>query len=414
MTGRDDHEAAARRAAEFAARDRFGRLVGALARRFGPHGDAENALSEALASALVQWSRDGVPDNPGAWLISVAHRRLIDGARRGAVAARAADDLKVLADEVDEMEPPGFPDDRLKLMFVCTHPAIDRSAQVPLMLQTVLGLTAAEIGAAFLVAPNTMGQRLARTKNKIREAGIAFAVPDADLLPQRMGAVLDAIYACYVRGVGGTADPETAGALTEEALWLARIAHDLAPSDPEAGGLLALLEMLQARRPASLRDGAWVPLLDQDASSWDAVRIARAEALLREAWRVNAPGRFQIEAAIQSAHCDRRRTGETPWDAILSLHDALIALAPSVGARVSRVAVLIALGRWNEADGSLRAIKDSEPVAAYQPFWVTSAELAIRTGDAEQASRALSVAIGLTIDPAIRAYLFGRRAQIPT
>ena len=271
---------------------------------------AEDALADAFAAALAQWPRDGTPANPEAWLLTVARRRLHDRARRQATAAAGAADLRMLMEEAGSRAAPGeLPDERLALMFACAHPAIEAGVRAPLMLQAILGFDAAMIASAFLVAPATMGQRLVRAKARVRQTEIPFAVPGREELPERLDAVLEAIYATFT---GGWVDPAGTDPrrrnLADEGIWLGRLVARLMPRSAEALGLLALMLFAEARRGAR-RDasGAYVPLARQDPARWDAALIAEAEALLTRAGGMGSIGRFQLEAALQSAHAARRR-----------------------------------------------------------------------------------------------------------
>jgi len=398
-------------AAELAARASYGRLLAYLAARWRDVARAEDALGDALLAALETWPRTGVPDNPVAWLLTAARRRLVDGARHAGVAAAAEADLKVMLDERADASPAAFPDERLALLFVCAHPAIDEAARTPLMLQTVLGLDAARIASAFLVAPATMSQRLVRVKAKIREAGIRFEIPAPGELAARLDAVLEAIYAAYGSGwedVAG-ADPRRHG-LAEEAIWLGRLVARLRPDEPEAQGLLALMLHCEARR-AARRDaaGAYVPLGFQDLRRWSRPMIEEAEEVLAGAARLKAAGRFQLEAAIQSVHAQRVRTGETDWEAVTLLYEGLLRHAPTIGARVAHAA---ALGEARDAEAGLAALDAIPPdeVATYQPYWALRGHVLKALGRAAEAGEAYERAIGLSEDPAVRAFLLGRRA----
>ncbi|PYM85930.1 MAG: RNA polymerase subunit sigma-70 [Candidatus Rokuibacteriota bacterium] len=398
-------------AAELAARASYGRLLAYLAARWRDVARAEDALGDALLAALETWPRTGVPDNPVAWLLTAARRRLVDGARHAGVAAAAEADLKVMLDERADASPAAFPDERLALLFVCAHPAIDEAARTPLMLQTVLGLDAARIASAFLVAPATMSQRLVRVKAKIREAGIRFEIPAPGELTARLDAVLEAIYAAYGSGwedVAG-ADPRRHG-LAEEAIWLGRLVARLRPDEPEAQGLLALMLHCEARR-AARRDaaGAYVPLGFQDLRRWSRPMIEEAEEVLAGAARLKAAGRFQLEAAIQSVHAQRVRTGETDWEAVTLLYEGLLRHAPTMGARVAHAA---ALGEARDAEAGLAALDAIPPdeVATYQPYWALRGHVLTALGRAAEAGEAYDRAIGLSEDPAVRAFLLGRRA----
>lgn len=390
------------------ARAAYGRLLAYLSARSRDVAVAEDALAEAFAAALRVWPENGVPERPEAWLFTAARRQLIQTGRHRAVRAAAEPALTLLAEERQDREPAGLPDERLQLMFVCAHPLIDPAARAPLMLQTVLGLDAARIASAFLVAPAAMGQRLVRAKARIRESGIAFSVPDRDELPERLESVLDAVYAAYGSGwedAAGT-DARRRG-LTGEAIWLARLLASLLPQEPEARGLLALLLYCEARAPAR-RDagGAFVPLSAQDARLWSRELIVEAERGLAGAAAQRRPGRFQLEAAIQSVHIQGPITGSTNWEAVALLYDGLVALAPTTGALVGRAA---ALGEARGAAIGLAALDaiEASAVRAYQPYWAARAHLLARLED-PAAGAAYATAIGLTEDPAVRAFLLAR------
>ena len=401
--------AEAHRAAELAARASYGRLVAYLAVRSRDVAAAEDALGHAFVAALETWPRTGVPDKPEAWLLTAARRRLVDVARHTTVAAASAAALRIIEGAERENPTSMFPDERLKLLFVCAHPAIDEAVRTPLMLQTVLGLDAARIASAFVVAPATMGQRLVRAKAKIRDAAIRFEVPEPHELRPRLDAVLDAIYAAYGSGwedVAG-ADPRRQG-LAEEAIWLGRLVTRLLPDEPEAAGLLALMLHCEARRTARRdADGGYVPLTDQDVARWSRAMIDEAEAMLRAASRVNRPGRFQLEAAIQSVHAQRAVTGLTDWGAIALLYEGLLRLAPTIGAHVGYAA---ALGEAKGADAALAVLDTipTEAVPTYQPYWALRAHVLAKLGRRREAARAVDRAIGLSEDPAVRAFLAGR------
>lgn len=307
---------AARDTAEMVARDSYGRLVALLAVRTRDVAAAEDALADAFAAALADWPANGVPAKPEAWLVTVARRRLIDAARRRQTGDAAEGTLRLLAEEVDAAAAgPGIPDRRLALLFACAHPALDPAIRAPLMLQVVLGLDAKRIASAFLMSPAAIGKRLGRAKARIREAGIPFAVPDRAELPDRLDTVLDAIYAAFGDGWGDPAGTDAARrGLSAEALYLARLAAALMPDEPEALGLLALMLHAEARRGGRRNgEGDYVPLAAQETDRWDAAMIAEAEAVLRRASGLGAIGRYQLEAAVQSAHVERRLTGRANW-----------------------------------------------------------------------------------------------------
>ena len=395
-------------AAELAARVSYGRLLAYLAAQSRDLTAAEDALGEAFVAALETWPRAGVPDKPEAWLLAVARRRLIDGARHAKVEDVAAAALRIVVDRAEQEASSKalFPDERLKLLFVCAHPAIDPAARTPLMLQTVLGLDAARIACAFLVAPAAMGQRLVRVKAKIRDAGIRFEIPEPRELPSRLEAVLQAIYAAYGSAwedVAG-ADPRRQG-LAEEAIWLGRLVTRLLPDEPEGQGLLALMLHCEARRGARRdAEGRYVPLTRQDVALWSQPLTEEAEEILAAASTAMKPGRFQLEAAIQSVHAQRAVTGHTDWEAIALLYEGLIRLAPTIGARVGSAA---ALAEAKGDDAGLAALEAIPPeaVTGYQPYWALSAHLLKRLGRAAEAREAYARAVGLSEDPAVRDFL---------
>lgn len=398
----------ARRAAELAARNSYGRLVAYLAIQSKDLTVAEDALGDAFLAALKTWTERGVPDNPEAWLLVTARRRLIDQARQFKVKTSVINTLKLFSEEGrdDPDMAVVFPDERLKLLFICAHPAIAPEIRTPLMLQTVLGLNAAQIASAFLVAPATMSQRLVRAKSKIRDAGIGFDLPEASDLSTRLEAVLEAIYAAYSNGwenITG-ADPRQTG-LTEEAIWLARLCVQLMPDAPEAHGLFALMLHCEARRDARrTKDGAYVPLSHQDVTLWSKPFIQAAERELTQATAFKRPGRFQLEAAIQSVHAQRAFSGTVDWNALVLLYDGLIQLAPTLGAFVGRAAA-IAEANGAEPGWTLLEALPTDVVDNYQPYWALKAHLLVQLGRNAEAKTAYTRAIGLVEDPAIRQFL---------
>jgi RNA polymerase sigma-70 factor (ECF subfamily) len=414
VRGVDDRPAA--RAAEAAARRSYGKLIAFLSARTRDVAGAEDALAEAFASALVNWTEERVPDNPEAWLLAVARRKMIDVARRRSVGDAAIDHLQLLAEEMEAMAQaaPEIPDERLALMFACAHPAIEQGVRAPLILQTILGFDAGAIGSAFLVSPAAMGQRLARAKNKIRRAGIPFRTPERADMRARLEAVLEAVYAAYAEGWSDPAGADVSlRDLAEEAIWLGRLITQLLPDEPEALGLLALMLYSQARRDTR-RDtmGEFVPLDEQDPALWNQALIDEAEALLFRAAGFCAIDRYQLEAAIQSAHVARRRTGATDWTAIVGLYDALCAITGSPVAAINRA---IAVAEAHGPAQGLAALPSAEPgsrLAQYQPYWAARAELLSRLGETAGAQEAYDQAIGLEADPAVRRFLLKRRARV--
>lgn len=396
---------AARRTAEHAARTAYGRLLALLASRSRDIAAAEDALAQAFAAALQHWPASGVPANPEAWLFTAARRNL--GAARARTATAAAGEalLTQLAEERASTDPPDFPDERLKLLFVCTHPAIAAAAQAPLMLQTVLGLDAARIAAAFLVTPAAMGQALVRAKARIRAAGISFTIPDPPARPARLAAIRAAIYAAYGTGWDAltAADPRLAG-LAQEAQFLARLLLAQVPDDPESAGLLALILFCDARAKARRApDGRFIPLSKQDPKQWSVPLITQAEALLRAAATHRTPGRFQLEAAIQSLHNHHRMTGQPLSQPLIALYDQLLLIAPSIGAAIARAAALTHAGQPHTALAALDAL--AAQCETHQPWWAARARALHAIGEAAPAQAAATRAAGLTTDPAVRAYL---------
>ncbi len=401
---------------ESAARESYAQLLSFVAARAGDDvAGAEDALGEAFLAALRQWPGNGVPAQPEAWLLATARRRLVDAQRRGQVRHAAVNDLTHAFAAAQAVVDAGqdFPDERLGLLFVCAHPAIDPAARTPLMLQTVLGVEAARIASAFLTSPASMSQRLVRAKAKIRAAGIPFAVPPREDWPERVAFVLDAIYAAYTTGWDeALADAPGAGGLATEALWLAQVLVHLLPDEPEALGLLALLLHCQARRPARI-DAArrYVPLTEQDTALWDRALVTQAEAALGQAARHGVPGRFQLEAAIQSVHAQRAHTGETNWEAIALLYEALVRHTPALGAQIGRT---VALARARGADVGLAAL-DALPAAAlqnHQPYWAARAALLAELHRTNEARTAYTLALGLSEDRAQREFLNQRMVEL--
>ncbi|MDQ2839712.1 MAG: RNA polymerase subunit sigma-70 [Acidobacteriota bacterium] len=402
----------AQRTVERVAHDSYGRLLAFLAARSRDLAAAEDALADSFQAALESWPRKGVPEKPEAWLLITARRRLIDAARHAQVQAAALPALLAAADAAQETVDKNvvFPDERLKLLFICAHPAIDASVRTPLMLQIVLGLDAARIASAFLVQPSAMGQRLCRAKAKIRDAGIRFELPEANELPARLGSVLQAVYAAYGSGwedLAG-ADPRRKG-LALEAIDLGRLLLRLLPAEPEVQGLLALMLYCEARREARrTATGEYVPLSEQDVTLWSRAMIAEADWLLRAAGEASRLGRFQLEAAIQSVHTQRAITGETDWAAIAVMYEALALIAPTIGALIGRAAAV------GEAHGAragwtqLQAIP-SETVKSYQPYWALAAHLLKGMGRCGEANTAYDRAIGLCEDGAVRDFLMRGR-----
>jgi RNA polymerase sigma-70 factor (ECF subfamily) len=409
-----ERDALARAAADAVARQSYGKLVAFLAARTRDVAGAEDALSEAFASALAHWPVDGVPDNPEAWLLAAARRKAIDAQRKQKRSEDSSDHLKRMAEELANANDNAVPDKRLLLMFACAHPAIDEAIRAPLILQTVLGFDAATIASAFLIAPASMGQRLVRAKAKIRGAAIPFRLPEPDELRARLDAVLEAIYAAYTEGWSDPAATDShRRELAGEAIWLGRLVCTSLPGEPEALGLLALMLHCEARRDAR-RDsrGEFVPLAEQNTDLWNSAIIDEAEAHLRRAGAMKAIGRFQLEAAVQSAHAVRRTTGRADWKAVLTLYDALWKLTQSPVVAINRAVAIAETESPRAGLAVLDAQADDKRLSQYQPYWAARAELLSRLGDTAQAESAYARAIGLETDPAVRRFLIERRARL--
>ncbi len=408
----EEGDARARFTADAVARRSYGKLVALLATRTRDFAAAEDALSEAFASALARWPTDGCPSNPEAWLLSAARRKVIDMVRRRRTGELAATDLQVLAEDADTPAADAdIPDHRLALLFACAHPAIDVAIRAPLMLQAVLGLDARRIASAFLISPGTMGQRLVRAKGKIGQARIPFRIPERQELPERLDAVLDAIYAAFAEGWGDSGATEVASRrdLAAEAVFLGRLVAGLLPEAPEALGLLALMLYVEARRRARRDDeGEYVPLAAQNPASWDGAMIDEAESLLLRARKLEPIGRYQLEAALQSAHVFRRRTGTPNEKAVVALYDALLALSGSPVVAVNRALAVAELEGPAAGLAAMEQIADAR-LTEYQPYWAARAELLARTGAHAEARQAYGLAIGLERDPAVRRFLQKRQ-----
>ncbi len=405
-------DAAAR--AEELARAAYGRLLAVLAAKDGDIESAEDCLAEAFAQALSSWPETGVPHNPEAWLLTVARNRRHD--LRRSAAHRLSDPLDDVARSgtlpvVEDLDPDAIPDRRLALLFVCAHPAIDPAVRTPLMLQAVLGFDADQIARAFAIPATAMAQRLVRAKRRIRDARIPFVVPERSHMPERLAPVLEAVYGTYAIDFPLVAGTELRDSLATESHYLATTLVELLPEEAEALGLAALISLSLAREPARGTAGEFVPLDEQDSSLWDTELIALGEHLLHRARALGGMGRFQIEAAIQSVHCARATSGVTDWHSLLTLHTALVAIAPTLGARVAHAA---AVGRAEGSQAGLEALDTitDDAVQRFQPAWATRAHLLAEAGRTEAAVRAFERALSLTTDNGARRYLERRRAQL--
>jgi RNA polymerase sigma-70 factor (ECF subfamily) len=402
-------EGAAHTAIEDVARNSYGRLIAFLAARSGDVSGAEDALSDAFLSALVHWPERGIPAKPEAWLLHAARNRVIDAARHRqvheaseAILQHTIEEAQAVADAKDD-----FPDERLKLLFICAHPAMDNAARTPLMLQTVLGVDAARVASAFLASPTAMGQRLVRAKLKIRAAGIAFSVPSPIEWNERVAFVLDAIYSAYTAGWDSLTEiGSTYHALSTDALSLGRTLVQLMPEEPEARGLLALMLHCEARKDARFsKTGEFVPLDQQDPHLWLQPLIEEAEGHLHIASGYRKLGRYQLEAAIQSIHAHRAVTGRIDWSEIVLLYEGLSRIAASIGAQVGRA---VALAQADRPTLGLAALDEipADRVKSYQPYWAARGHLLQLLARYDEAQAAFTRAASLTDDPALRAHLF--------
>jgi predicted RNA polymerase sigma factor len=417
MDSREGDEQA-RSTAEAVARRSYGKLVAFLAARTRDVAAAEDALSEAFASALADWPQKGCPSNPEAWLLTVARRKMIDSFR-GQRREISGEDLQLTVEGLSAAAiaaetPTQIPDQRLALMFVCAHPAIDAGIRAPLILQVILGLNAEAIASAFLMSPAAMGKRLVRAKEKIRQAGIPFRVPEPEELSGRLDAVLDAVYAAFAEGWSDPGGTDVARRdLTEEAMFLARLVTELLPAEPEALGLLALMLHAEARRRARRRaDGEYVPLAEQDPALWDSQMIAEAEALLLRASALGTIGRYQLEGALQSAHVDRCRTGRANWAEVVRIYDALFALAGSPVVAINRALAVAELHGATAGLNAIEQVASDARLAEYQPYWAARAELLAKAGAHGEARQAYEIAIGLERDLAVRRFLQKRQSAL--
>lgn len=403
------HPRHARAAAVRAARASYGRLVAVLAASAGDLAAAEDALADAFERALRTWPDSGVPDSPEGWLLTVARNRLKDGWKSAAQrTSRPLDDAQEVSGVTDfDIDPAAIPDRRLELLFTCAHPAIDPAVRAPLMLQVVLGFEATDLARLYVVSPAAIAQRLVRAKKRIKQLRVPFVVPDRSAIAERLAAVLDAVYGCYTLAAESE-DPDVRR-LAAEAEYLAGLLADLLGDEPEAWGLIALIALSRSReRPTG---APYVPLDRQDPADWDPQLIDRGEAALRRAAAASdVPGRFQLEAAIQAVHADRRRTGRVDWAAVETLHRALERVAPTIGGSVALAGVVL---RTTGADAALTLLDAvATPETDYQPWHAVRAEALVRAARSDEALDAFNRAIMICPSEPVRTYLTNRRGEI--
>jgi RNA polymerase sigma-70 factor, ECF subfamily len=397
-------------AVERAYREEWTVLLAALAGQVGGDiGLAEEAVADAFAAAVAEWPTKGVPSRPGAWLTTVARRRAIDRIRRETTRSAALDRLETLMrdDDLSEPEPPdhsGVPDDRLRLLFTCCHPALALEARVALTLRVVGGLEVPEVARAFLTTETTMYQRLVRAKRKIKTARIPYRVPDAEELPARVYGVLHVIHLVYTEGhVASSGDDLVRVDLCREAIRLGRLLAALLPEDAEVLGLLAYLLLTDARRPARTDDrGRPVALQDQDRGRWDRALVAEGTELVERALRLGEPGPFQVQAAIAALHAEAPHWDATDWPQIAALYGELSRVTPSPVVTINRAAALAMADGPHVGLALLAELEDDGRLDRYQPLHATRAELLARAGDHEAAAAAYRRAIELTGNAAER------------
>ena len=404
MTAPDDR---VRAAVDAAFRDEWGQVVATLIGLTGDWDLAEDCAQDAFASALTNWRRDGVPRRPGAWLTTTARNRAIDRLRRDAAGAGKVRQLAVLTRDPDEPHDE-IPDERLRLIFTCCHPALPFPARVALTLRTLAGLSTAEIARAFLTAESTMAQRLVRAKRKIHEAGIPYRVPPVELLSQRLAAVLAVLYLIFNQGY----DEEDGRALTAEAIRLARLLIRLMPQEPEPRGLLALMLLHESRRATRTDDGALVTLENQDRSRWDQPLIAEGVATLDQALAMGRTGGYQVQAAIAACHVTAPDATSTDWPQIAALYTELARLAPSPVVDLNH-AVAVAMADGIRAGLALvDEITASGRLDRYHLLPATRADLLRRDGRAAEARAAYEQALQLAPTEAERRYLSSRLREL--
>jgi RNA polymerase sigma-70 factor (ECF subfamily) len=393
-------------------REEFGRVIASLVRRFGDIDLAEEAAGEALLVALEKWPQEGAPPNPGGWLTTTAANKAIDRIRRESHRDAKHQAAHMIKDD-SAHEPTGvIEDDRLRLIFTCCHPALAAPARVALTLRLLGGLTVAEIAQAFLVPEPTMAQRISRAKKKIAAAHIPFRVPEAEDIAERVDGVLTVVYLVFNEGyLASSAGNSVRDDLTAEAIRLGRILRALMPEAPEVTGLLALMLITEARRPARFAAGELVPLHEQDRAGWDQPMIAEGHQLVRQCLAINRPGRYQLLAAVNAVHTDARTAADTDWSQIAALYGQLAAIDPNPIVALNQA---IAVAELDGAEVGLAHVDRLPPdvMAGYHAFHATRADLLRRLGRSDEARAAYDAALELTENPGERAYLTRRRDQL--
>jgi RNA polymerase sigma-70 factor, ECF subfamily len=416
VTTGDAHSTIARQAVAAAARQHHGQLLAMLIKDVRDFQLAEDSLQDAIESALIHWSRSGVPNTPMAWLLQAARRKAIDRLRRAKSLKQKSEELSVLMEidqnSNDEAEQVDIPDERLRLIFTCCHPALDPQTSVALSLRTLCGLTTPEIARAFVVSEETMAQRLVRARQKITKAGIAYEVPEKTELPQRLQTVLNTIYLTFNEGYAATAGPEHQRVdLCDEAIRLSRLLDTLCPNEAEVMGLLALLLFTHARRDARRSESsAYIPLDEQNRSHWDQQMIAEGDGILLRAIQLGKPGPYQLQAAISAIHSQARTHAQTRWNEIILIYDRLYQISENPIYLLNRAVAISFFVNPNKALQELSGV--SHELQSYQPYHAARADLLRRSGDFDNAREAYDKAIALSQNQVEKNFLTQKRKSL--